>query len=191
MELFRRRKLIGRNSAYRPTGLASLLHWRQRKSSTTRVVAELLCSPSGRRDSNPRPPEPHSGALPGCATSRQQINVSFRPPDAAETASPQFGRGGAAADRLSAAKEVNPIQVRYRAALRPVQAVRRKPSAVRHLSSFPSNATGLRGACPERSEGSRNFVPLIAKPLTADPIFNLKSSIFNRPNPHLYNGPVS
>jgi hypothetical protein len=81
--------------------------------------------------------------------------------------------------------------VRYRAALRPVQAVRRKPSAVRHLSSFPSNATGLRGACPERSEGSRNFVPLIAKPLTADPIFNLKSSIFNRPNPHLYNGPVS
>ena len=25
---------------------------------------------SGRRDSNPRPPEPHSGALPDCATSR-------------------------------------------------------------------------------------------------------------------------
>src|SRR6266704_1250802 len=25
---------------------------------------------SGRRDLNPRPPEPHSGALPGCATSR-------------------------------------------------------------------------------------------------------------------------
>ncbi len=30
-----------------------------------------LCGPkSGRRDLNPRPPEPHSGALPGCATSR-------------------------------------------------------------------------------------------------------------------------
>jgi hypothetical protein len=28
-----------------------------------------LCE-SGRRDLNPRPPEPHSGALPGCATSR-------------------------------------------------------------------------------------------------------------------------
>src|SRR5687767_2383374 len=25
---------------------------------------------SGRRDLNPRPPEPHSGALPDCATSR-------------------------------------------------------------------------------------------------------------------------
>ena len=29
---------------------------------------------SGRRDLNPRPPEPHSGALPGCATSRQTSN---------------------------------------------------------------------------------------------------------------------
>src|SRR5688572_14474598 len=26
---------------------------------------------SGRRDLNPRPPEPHSGALPDCATSRE------------------------------------------------------------------------------------------------------------------------
>src|SRR5205823_13305219 len=26
---------------------------------------------SGRRDLNPRPPEPHSGALPDCATSRK------------------------------------------------------------------------------------------------------------------------
>ena len=31
---------------------------------------------SGRRDLNPRPPEPHSGALPGCATSRQFPQVS-------------------------------------------------------------------------------------------------------------------
>ena len=29
-----------------------------------------LFTQSGRRDLNPRPPEPHSGALPGCATSR-------------------------------------------------------------------------------------------------------------------------
>src|SRR2546430_17613530 len=28
------------------------------------------CFKSGRRDLNPRPPEPHSGALPDCATSR-------------------------------------------------------------------------------------------------------------------------
>ena len=32
-------------------------------------VARVLRG-SGRRDLNPRPPEPHSGALPGCATSR-------------------------------------------------------------------------------------------------------------------------
>src|SRR5437868_10253655 len=31
---------------------------------------------SGRRDLNPRPPEPHSGALPGCATSRTTPNAS-------------------------------------------------------------------------------------------------------------------
>src|SRR5256885_3130928 len=30
----------------------------------------LIFTQSGRRDLNPRPPEPHSGALPGCATSR-------------------------------------------------------------------------------------------------------------------------
>src|SRR5256885_4312076 len=37
----------------------------QRKS-----LQSLICTQSGRRDLNPRPPEPHSGALPGCATSR-------------------------------------------------------------------------------------------------------------------------
>src|SRR5437016_4829746 len=40
-----------------------------------------LFTQSGRRDLNPRPPEPHSGALPGCATSRksrrQALDVSF------------------------------------------------------------------------------------------------------------------
>ena len=33
---------------------------------------------SGRRDLNPRPPEPHSGALPGCATSRPPANHGCR-----------------------------------------------------------------------------------------------------------------
>src|SRR5437762_3684749 len=38
---------------------------------------------SGRRDLNPRPPEPHSGALPDCATSRNarrpDVETSRRP----------------------------------------------------------------------------------------------------------------
>src|SRR4029450_4405147 len=53
MELFRRRELIGRNSAYTVRGLPPYPAQAKRKSSTTSVVAELLCSPSGRRDSNP------------------------------------------------------------------------------------------------------------------------------------------
>src|SRR5207302_5871488 len=35
---------------------------------------------SGRRDLNPRPPEPHSGALPGCATSRNTRRVDAETP---------------------------------------------------------------------------------------------------------------
>src|SRR5439155_18232428 len=36
-----------------------------------------LCdSNSGRRDLNPLPPEPHSGPLPGCATSRELLVYS-------------------------------------------------------------------------------------------------------------------
>src|SRR5690349_24797676 len=30
---------------------------------------------SGRRDLNPRPPEPHSGTLPGCATARRKAPI--------------------------------------------------------------------------------------------------------------------
>ena len=36
----------------------------------TRAINRYTPLQSGRRDLNPRPPEPHSGALPGCATSR-------------------------------------------------------------------------------------------------------------------------
>ena len=36
----------------------------------TSVCVTTNSEKSGRRDLNPRPPEPHSGALPGCATSR-------------------------------------------------------------------------------------------------------------------------
>jgi hypothetical protein len=35
---------------------------------------------SGRRDLNPRPPEPHSGALPDCATSRRARRVDAQTP---------------------------------------------------------------------------------------------------------------
>ncbi len=42
-----------------PEGEASNLHMRKNLRE------------SGRRDLNPRPPEPHSGALPNCATSRR------------------------------------------------------------------------------------------------------------------------
>src|SRR6185312_495535 len=38
------------------------------------VHAALVLPPSGRRDLNPRPPEPHSGALPDCATSRPPLD---------------------------------------------------------------------------------------------------------------------
>jgi len=42
-----------------------------KKALTAFRLSGLSLQPrSGRRDLNPRPPEPHSGALPGCATSR-------------------------------------------------------------------------------------------------------------------------
>ena len=45
-----------------------------RRSPDPASVSKVEASKSGRRDSNPRPPEPHSGALPGCATSRISRN---------------------------------------------------------------------------------------------------------------------
>ena len=45
---------------------------RNEKGPTTVQVAGPQ---SGRPDSNRRPPEPHSGALPGCATSRGQTTI--------------------------------------------------------------------------------------------------------------------
>src|SRR5207253_5289128 len=40
------------------------------KALQQKSLQSLIFTQSGRRDLNPRPPEPHSGALPGCATSR-------------------------------------------------------------------------------------------------------------------------
>jgi hypothetical protein len=45
---------------------------RANESLTRQVTVRLrVMLKSGRRDLNPRPPEPHSGALPDCATSRE------------------------------------------------------------------------------------------------------------------------
>src|SRR5437879_4513790 len=42
----------------------------EEKAPQQKSLQGLIFTQSGRRDLNPRPPEPHSGALPGCATSR-------------------------------------------------------------------------------------------------------------------------
>ncbi len=41
------------------------------KALQQKSLQSLIFTQSGRRDLNPRPPEPHSGALPDCATSRR------------------------------------------------------------------------------------------------------------------------
>ena len=43
------------------------------------ALAAPFYNQSGRRDLNPRPPEPHSGALPDCATSRRPYRWRQRP----------------------------------------------------------------------------------------------------------------
>src|SRR5207244_12075721 len=42
----------------------------EEKAPQRKSLQSLIFTQSGRRDLNPRPPEPHSGALPDCATSR-------------------------------------------------------------------------------------------------------------------------
>src|SRR5438874_1824283 len=39
---------------------------------------------SGRGDLNPRPPEPHSGTLPGCATDRRMAMLAREQPSASQ-----------------------------------------------------------------------------------------------------------
>src|SRR6266480_4195951 len=45
------------------------------KAPQPKWLQGLIFTQSGRRDLNPRPPEPHSGALPDCATSRKTRRV--------------------------------------------------------------------------------------------------------------------
>ena len=54
---------------YVAENVASESEMQKAQHRNTMPSLELL--ESGRRDLNPRPPEPHSGALPGCATSRR------------------------------------------------------------------------------------------------------------------------
>ena len=56
----------------RLAGAVALTGHGKKQALHGKTVAGPTCLPSGRRDLNPRPPEPHSGALPGCATSRPQ-----------------------------------------------------------------------------------------------------------------------
>lgn len=54
-----------------PAGQMSFLGPRQDVSCLVFLIQTTDRNWSGRRDLNPRPPEPHSGALPDCATSRK------------------------------------------------------------------------------------------------------------------------
>src|SRR5207245_379478 len=55
----------------------------EEKAPQPKWLQSLIFTQSGRRDLNPRPPEPHSGALPDCATSRNarrpDVETSRRP----------------------------------------------------------------------------------------------------------------
>src|SRR2546425_5577005 len=54
------------------TGTVLTARGRTKKKPTAEFSPQgLIFTESGRRDLNPRPPEPHSGALPDCATSRK------------------------------------------------------------------------------------------------------------------------
>src|SRR5437870_2713396 len=52
----------------------------EEKAPQRKSLQGLLFTQSGRRDLNPRPPEPHSGALPDCATSRTTRRVDAQTP---------------------------------------------------------------------------------------------------------------
>ena len=106
MELFRRREISGRNSAYTLSGLAS---------------------------------------LPGEGKEKAPQRVSLR------SFFVHHRDGG-----IRTRDPLNPIQVRYRAALRPVY--------YRLSVSSSLKATGLREACPERSEGSRQQINVSFRP---------------------------
>jgi hypothetical protein len=81
---------------------------------------------SGRPDSNRRPPEPHSGALPSCATSRacnttkvSGGRVPVPEPHGAPVVSRRSSLVSRTAETISEFPDGRSAQVRYRAAPRP------------------------------------------------------------------------
>src|ERR1041385_916669 len=106
-------------------GVASIRR-KQRAAPPSQRRPDRSISPSGRRDLNPRPPEPHSGALPDCATSRDarpsQISAGSRgtrdPPDASPRPARASGRLRQS-QSSSTARPSTPSPLRYRTALRP------------------------------------------------------------------------
>src|SRR5205809_5216948 len=60
----------------------------EEKAPQRKSLQGLIFTQSGRRDLNPRPPEPHSGALPDCATSRKTRRQGAEMPRRPGKASP-------------------------------------------------------------------------------------------------------
>ena len=60
--------------------------------SLPKLLLTIYARESGRRDLNPRPPEPHSGALPDCATSR--CNELYNRTETATGLRPRTAAGG-------------------------------------------------------------------------------------------------
>src|SRR2546429_7844602 len=86
-------------SATRPVAIASSSSRKMQSAPTVHCTGQdeekapqrkslqgLLFTQSGRRDLKPRTPEPHSGALPGCATSRKTRRVDAETPRRPEKA---------------------------------------------------------------------------------------------------------
>src|SRR5438876_2269032 len=143
----------------------------EEKAPQRKSLQGLIFTQSGRRDLNPRPPEPHSGALPDCATSRDTrpspISAGSRgtrdPPDA----SPRLARASGRLRQSShstAARPSTPSQLRYRTALRPVNRAgklashpppRHPPASLCCLpvgSTDPVPTFGRGGSAHERNE---------------------------------------
>ncbi len=102
-----------------PTNLSQFLSqsFGCNETLTQQVLAMSAVTKSGRRDLNPRPPEPHSGALPDCATSRclgyRNLRHSFRPPDAAKPASASVRVGEASGASTAFRRAVCAQPLRY------------------------------------------------------------------------------
>ncbi len=83
--LFRRREPAASNRSTIPSAQECYLCARNKLSP---MYPWTVFTQSGRRDLNPRPPEPHSGALPDCATSRNTRRQGAEMPRRPGKASP-------------------------------------------------------------------------------------------------------